>query len=211
MVINKFNLSIADLCTLLPLQGNASDVLHVTEAGTLAVNGPYSVSVSAVQKEDSDVTGVVTKECARTLSNRIHPTDVQPINGLFPLNPKYQIEKPVLFETCITPRFLLLLAQHFADFEGKAVRLRFTGPNDPIQLESRNPTTHQRMEALLMPRLPGIDKESFADPAPKCADGCQYSKDVDMWPEHRCSGECQRELSDFEKALQMAAALGGGK
>ena len=24
-----------------------------------------------------------------------------------------------------------------------------------------------------------------------CASGCQYSKDVGMWPEHRCVGACQ--------------------
>lgn len=28
-----------------------------------------------------------------------------------------------------------------------------------------------------------------------CAQGCQYAKDVGMWPEHSCGGECQYELA----------------
>jgi hypothetical protein len=43
MIINKHNLSIAEHCADKPIQGYATDVLHVTENGTLAVNRVYQI------------------------------------------------------------------------------------------------------------------------------------------------------------------------
>lgn len=42
--------------------------------------------------------------------------------------------------------------------------------------------------------LPTEPTYRLRGPVDLCADGCQYAKDVGMWPEHSCGGECQYKL-----------------
>lgn len=47
-------------------------------------------------------------------------------------------------------------------------------------------------EEITLQDVQRIDEEiPEVDP---CANGCQYAKDVGMWPEHSCGGECQYKL-----------------
>lgn len=42
------------------------------------------------------------------------------------------------------------------------------------------------------------------EPVATCADGCQYSKDVGMWPEHSCAGKCMYESAPVAPARDRA-------
>jgi hypothetical protein len=177
--------------------------------------------VSAIQKEEGDVTGVITTKQAKTLTNRIAASDVKPLTAMFPIEEKYRTYKPVIVETYINARFLLLLTRKLAEFGGESLRLRLTGAADPIQLETRNPKTQQKMECLLMPRNLHIDKERFADPEPqRCGvmsegAGSQCILETGHKEKVHRMGPLDEEFlpseDSFEKALRMAAALAGGK
>lgn len=179
MVINKNNLSIAKFTTDLPERGHASDVLHITDNGTLVVNGPFSIAVSALKKEVSDITGVVTKDHALTLGNTITPSDIQPLGQAFPIDEKYRVEKPAKFEVFLDANILSTVAHYIQEFGGKVVRIRFTGEKMPAELEARN-ADGQRVHALIMPRTSGVDFPAFVEPTVE---------------------------TDFERAMRLAAAL----
>jgi hypothetical protein len=219
MVINNNNLSISIHCGNKPVAGYASDVLYVTESGTLALNGPYSVAVSALQKEPGDNVGCMTVEIANSLSvidaTNVSPSLVTPlVADKIPPTDKLVADKPVLFEMFINANILAKIIQSAIDFDSKGVlRLQFVGQHEPMRIDCRDMATGQRWEAFLMPRIPQLDAARFAEPEPEpCKKGCQYSKDVGMWPEHRCSGECvyaepEPEMSDFDKAMAEAMRL----
>jgi hypothetical protein len=160
MLLNKFNLSISKHCTAMPLNGNATDMLHITENGTLISRGPYSVFVSAVSKHQSNAQGVMSPAAAQMTADvigddtiEIDPNALPHHEGRFPVHPQFLGEKPVIFEIEIDTKSLLQLAQEAKDFEGGPIRIRFTGINDPVRLDTRNATTGQTWEALMMPRL----------------------------------------------------------
>lgn len=160
MLLNKFNLSIGKHCTSAPVSGNATDVLHVTENGTLISRGPYCLMVSAVEKHGSNAQGVMAPTVAQMTLDvigdetiEIDPSALLQHEGKFPVHPKFLDKKPVIFEIEIDTRSLLQLAQEAKDFEGGPIRLQFTGVSDPVRLDTRNSVTGQTWEALMMPRL----------------------------------------------------------
>lgn len=184
MVINKNNLSIAIHCGTKPVQGYATDVLYVTETGTLAVNGPYSVAVSAIASEPGDNVGCMTVEAAQSLSvigvTNVSPSLVTPlVANKIPPTETLIANKPVLFEMFINANILAEIVKSAIDFDAKGVlRLQFTGQHEPVRIDCRDMATGQTWEALLMPRTPGIDTERF------------------------------EEISDFDKAMIEARRLG---
>lgn len=42
-----------------------------------------------------------------------------------------------------------------------------------------------------------------AEPVATCADGCQYSKDVGMWPEHSCAAKCMYSEASTKPIYQV--------
>lgn len=159
MLLNKFNLSISKHCTSVPLQGNATDVLHITQNGTLISRGPYSVFVSAAEKHQSNAQGIMTPAAAQMTADligddtiEVDPAALEKHDGKFPVHPKFLDKKPVIFEIELDTRSLLQLAQEAKDFGGGPIRLQFTGESDPVRIDTRNATTGQTWEALMMPR-----------------------------------------------------------
>lgn len=160
MLINKFNLSISKHCTSDPVNDNATDVLHITEKGTLICRGPYSVFVSAVEKHQSNGQGIMSPAAAQMTAEvigedtiEVDPAALPSHEGKFPVKPKFFDKKPVIFEIELDTRSFLQLAQEAKSFEGGAIRLQFTGESDPVRLDTSNATTGQTWEALMMPRL----------------------------------------------------------
>jgi hypothetical protein len=160
MLLNKFNLSISKNCTPEPVAGNATNVLHITEKGTLISRGPYSLSVSAILAHKSNAQGVMSPDVAQMTADvigedtiEVDPAALPPHDGKFPLHPKFLDKKPVIFEIEIDTRSLFQLAQAAKDFEGGHLRLQFTGESDPVRIDTRNAATGQTWEALMMPRL----------------------------------------------------------
>jgi hypothetical protein len=168
MVINKNNLSIADHCTKEPTKGHASNVLHITDKGTLVVRGPYSLFVSAIAP---GVTGCITVAEAKALKSSIGAGNVTlstvttgVVTLKIPLAEEFQRQKPVIFEMSLNATELLAIAQSAVDFEGEVVRMQFTGETDPIRMDARNLGTGQTWEALFMPCKPGANDFRYAEP-----------------------------------------------
>lgn len=145
--------------------GYASDVVHLIEGGTLAVNGPYSIFVSAL---DTGVSGCITVQNANSIRSKIGDGSVTvsqsqlvDITGKVPPTNKHLSDKPVLFEIVIEAERLVQMAQLAVEHGGRAVRFRFTGEKDPVRLDTRNMETAQRWEALVMPQREGTFEESF--------------------------------------------------
>lgn len=168
MVINKNNLSIAIHCGDKTIAGYDSSVLYVTEKGTLALQGAYSIEVSAIQKEDGDNVGYITLEVAQALQNidvtQITPALVTPlVSNTIPPTHTLLKDKPVAFEMFINANILAKIIQSAIDFDAKGViRLQFVGQEDPVRLDSRDTFTGQTWEAFIAPRIPGLDRERFA-------------------------------------------------
>jgi hypothetical protein len=165
MKVNKNNLSIAAHCTDRPFSGFASDVLHLIEGGTLAVNGPYSIFVSAL---DTGVSGCITVKIADSIRSKIGDEgftisqgQLLDVAGKIPPTNKHLADKPVLFEIVIETERLAQMAQLAVEHGGKAIRFRFTGEEDPVRLDTRNMETGQRWEALVMPNREGTFEEIF--------------------------------------------------
>lgn len=159
MLLNKFNLSISKHCTDAPLDGNATNVLHVTQNGTLISRGPYSVFVSAVGKHESNAQGIMTANAALMTADvigedtiEVDPAALPSHEGKFPVHPKFFDKKPVIFEIEIDARSLMQIALEAKAFESGAIRLQFTGESDPVRLDTRNAKTGQTWEVLMMPR-----------------------------------------------------------
>jgi len=160
MLLNNFNLSIAKHCTSEPMDGNATNVLHITQNGTLICRGTYCVSVSAVEKHGSNAQGIMSPEAAQMTADiigdgtiEVDPAALEKHEGKFPVHPKFLKEKPVIFEIEIDTRSLLQLAQQAHEFNGKVMRLQFTGQSDPVKLDTSNAATGQTWEALMMPKV----------------------------------------------------------
>lgn len=160
MLLNKFNLSISKHCTSEPIVGNATNVIHLTENGTLISRGTYSIFVSAVCKHKSNAQGIMSPDVAQMTADiigddtfEVDPSILPQHEGKFPVHPKFFDKKPVIFEIEIDTRSLLQLAQEAKAFEGGHLRLQFTGEADPVRIDTRNAMTGQTWEALMMPRL----------------------------------------------------------
>jgi len=165
MVINKHNLSIAEHCAPAPVRGYRGDMLHLTDTGTLAVNGPYSISVSAL---DTGARGAITVEKAKCLElligdglETLSTGDLDDVTLKIPLYEKYLERKSPVFEMFIDADILAMLARQASVFGGKGLRVEFTGELEPVRMSTRNAETGQTWEALVMPRTPGVDESDF--------------------------------------------------
>lgn len=165
MLLNKNNLSIGVHCTPKPVKGYASDVLHITEKGTLAVNGPYSVAVSALETHLVPAMGVMSAAAAAMTASlignegiEIDPTTLPSATGHIPPTMQFFADKPPLFDIKLDTNLLLLLAKSAEEFGGNVIRLQFTGVEDPVRIDTNN-SAGQTWEALLMPRTPGLKKD----------------------------------------------------
>lgn len=204
MVINNNNLSIAIHCSPKPVQGYATNNLYVTETGTLAVEGTYSIAVSALQKEPGDIVGCLTVDVANSLSvieaTNVSPSLVTPlVADKLPPTDTLLAGKPVLFEMFINANILARIVQSAIDFDDKGVlRLQFVGQHEPMRMDCRDTETGQTWEAFLMPRTPGIDESRFAEPDP-CSEW--NVGDAPIPP------PVDPEMSDFDRAMAEAARL----
>lgn len=184
MLVNGHNLEIASHCASVPdKKGRLVNHLQLTGAGTVATNGYYSVAVSALEKDEDFGSPVfISKASAQgfgaTLGNesgelkvgisevilksqgKSYRSDL--VKGKFPDLTNFKENEPAL-EMCIDVRYLLAIAQSLSNFQGDVARIRFFGPTDPIRFDSRNVTTGQKWEALLMGMKPGYYKDRFAD------------------------------------------------
>lgn len=185
MRINKHNLTIVSHCASKDMQGRITNGLQFTDKGTIAINGAYAVSVTALQVVDKEpVPLCVNPEYVKELLKDMKPegadisiSDLPRMAG----SPARILKenKPAAFEIYLNADFLLKIARSVRDFceptpdEDSVVRIQFTGENEPVRMEARNIWTGQKWEAILMPRKPAIDAERFVEPASPHPTTCQ--------------------------------------
>lgn len=168
MLINKHNLTIAEHCASESNKSFITNGLQFTKTGTLAINGSYSVSVSALHTSDDEIIGCVALETVKDMKTQATAGDIEIKTASLPFMkgraPKVEApDNPVKFEITLNSAFLLTLAKSACDFdEDSILRIQFTGDNDPVRMDARNTKTGQKWEAYLMPRKPGKDAERFA-------------------------------------------------
>lgn len=176
MRINRHNLTIVQHCASKVLQGTITNGLQFTNKGTTAVNGVYSVAVTALRVDEGEPhPGCITREDAKAMlvdipagGKDIKLAGLKFIDGIPPV-PKWPA-KPPAFEIFLSAEFLLRLAQSVCDFSeprekdtDAVVRIQFISQTEPVRMDARN-SSGQTWEALLMPRKPGYDDAGFAEP-----------------------------------------------
>lgn len=187
MRINRHNLTLVQHCASKVLQGTITNGLQFTKTGTTAVNGAYSVAVTALAADDKEpYPGCITKEAAQALlvdipaeGKEVRLASLKFIDGVPPVV-KWPAPVAPAFEIYLNADFLLKLAQSVCDFteprakdkDGKeqdaVVRIQFVSQTEPVRMDARN-SSGQTWEALLMPRKPAHDAERFAEPVEPCS------------------------------------------
>lgn len=179
MLISRKNLLIAVHCAGEPdSKGRIINHLQITGTATVATNGIYSIAVSLPGAEENIKPFYISPDLAKAISatlqgesiamdeSFIGPNPIPPVNGKFPILEGFCADKPAAMEIDFSAKYLLAIAQALVDFGGDIARIKIISPVDPIRLESRNPITGQKWEALLMGHKPGAHDARFAETLP---------------------------------------------
>lgn len=195
MLINRNNLAIAALCAKDAIRGFSTNVLRVTSQAATATNNAYAVSVSTLggkegptkyidPKQALEMKSAINIETGEELESLMKRQSVLsvPADRYPNIEKLFVTDQAPVFEITLAADFLLTLAKSIVDFQGSGnpVRIRFYGEKEAIRFDARN-AQGQKWEAILNPRIPGVDAERFAAAEP--------------------------ELSEFEKALKLAESL----
>lgn len=178
MKINRHNLTIVSHCAPNDHEKYITKGLQFNDQGTIAINGAYSVAVTALQVIDKEaVPACVTPEHIGDLLKNINPEgeDISvahlPRMAGTPAEIKWK-RKPAAFEIYLNADFLLKLSQTLCEFceptpdADSIVRIQFTGNKEPVRMDARNTRTGQKLEVLLMPRDPAKEAQRQAIPPP---------------------------------------------